>query len=388
MNEAKQLHRDLMNAIVPILPRAVYHDIRRVVTLAWAVTGLCRKGSVRLSAWAEEVTSAAHYAASRVRRFARWLHNPAINPAHWYPPLLRAALIDWTPLTRVYVALDTTVLAPFVLIRASLIYRGRAIPLAWRALRRTSAMVSFDAYQIVLDQVWAIIPAGVIVTLLGDRGFLHERLIHYAEKHQWHYRLRMTRDTLIQRPGQMTKAVDQLRPPIGQAHFYQDVRLFGTGIGPVQLALATPTDQPTDPWYIVSDEPTNVQTLDEFALRFDIEESFLDDKSGGFQVQTTELQTPEALERLFLILAIATLHCTSIGVGVVRAQARRWVDTHWDRGLSYLKIGWRWVNQQYRRGWRVFRTFWLDPAPDPEPTHASRRQAALPKQQWRVVLLC
>jgi len=45
----------------------------------------------------------------------------------------------------------------------------------------------------------------------------------------------------------------------------------------------------------------------------------LDDKSGGFQVQTSELQTPEALERLFLILAIATLHFTSIGLEVVRA---------------------------------------------------------------------
>src|SRR5215470_11738133 len=163
MNEAKQMHRDLMNAIVPVLPRVIYHDIRRVVTLAWAVTGLCRKGTVRLSAWAEEVTSSAHYAASRVRRFGRFLHNNAIKPALWYPPLLRSALSDWTDATRLYVALDTTVLAPFVLIRASLIYRGRAIPLAWRALRRTSAMVSFEHYRPVLAQVVALVPPGVKV---------------------------------------------------------------------------------------------------------------------------------------------------------------------------------------------------------------------------------
>ncbi len=370
MNEAKQIHRDLMNAILPVLPRAIYGDIRRVVTLAWAVTGLCRKGTVRLSAWAAELTRSAHYAASRVRRFARWLHNPAIDPARWSPPLVRAALIDWTPGSRAYVALDTTVLAPFVLIRAALIDRGRAIPLAWRALRRTSALVSFEAYQPVLDQVGAILPAGVSITLLGDRGCWHERLIQYAGQHHWHYRLRMTGDTLIPRQRQATKAVDQLRPPRGQAHFYPDVH------------------QPHDPWYSVSDEPTDVQTLDEFSLRFAIEENFLDDTSGGFQVQTNELETPEALERLFLILAIATLHCTSIGIGVVRAQLRRWVDTHWDRGLSYLKIGWRWLNQQYRRSWNAFRTFWLDPAPDPEPVHASRRQAAVPKPQWGLILQC
>lgn len=388
MNEAKQLHRDLMNAMVPILPRAVYHDIRRVVTLAWAVAGLCRNGTVRLSAWAEEVTSSAHFAASRVRRFARFLHNQAIKPADWYPPLVRAAVSDWSPGTRAYVALDTTVLTPFVLIRASLVYRGRAIPLAWRALRRTSAMVSFDAYRPVLDQVRTLVPNGVIITLLADRGFLHEQLITYTRQQGWHVRLRMTSDTLVQRPGQPTKAVAQLCPPPGHAHFYHQVALFGAAVGPLHLALACPIDQPTDPWYVVSDEPTDLHTLEEFGLRFDIEENFLDDKSGGFQVQTSELQTPEALERLFLILAVATLYCTSIGVGVVRAQARRWVDTHWDRGLSYLKIGWRWVNQQYQRGWRSFRAFWLDPAPDPEPAHASRRQAALPKPHWSVALLC
>jgi len=178
--------------------------------------------------------------------------------------------------------------------------------------------------------------------------------------------------------------------PMSDSHaqFYHNVSLFGTAIGPVHLVVAQPADAPDDPWYIASDELTSQLTLDEYGLRFDIEESFLDDKSGGFQVQTSELQTPEALERLFLVLAIATLHFTSIGLEVVRAGVRRWVDTHWDRGLSYFKIGWRWLVQQYRRAWRTFATFWLDPAPDPAPAIASRRQAALPRQQWVVAQIC
>src|SRR6266487_1489083 len=102
-------------------------------------------------------------------------------------------------------------------------------------------------------------------------------------------------------------------------------------------------------------------------------EAFLDEKSGGFQLQASELSPPEALERLLLIVAIATLHLTSLGVGVVQAGKRRWVDTHWDRGLSYLKLGWRWRQQQYQREWQAFAPFWLDPAPDPFPALASRR---------------
>ena len=87
-NEAKQMHRNLMNALLPILPRTVYHDMRRVSTLAWAVVGLCLAHIVRLNAWAEVLESRARYASSRVRRFSRWLHHPATLLPEYYLPVL------------------------------------------------------------------------------------------------------------------------------------------------------------------------------------------------------------------------------------------------------------------------------------------------------------
>jgi hypothetical protein len=209
--------------------------------------------------------------------------------------------------------------------------------------------------------------------MLADRGFVHEQLIHYLRKQQWHFRLRLPDDTLVHLEAGPASPVRDLCPPAGESRFIQQVAHLGTAVGPVHLALACLLDAPDDPWFVVSDEPTDAQTLDEHGLHFDIEEAFLDEKSGGYQIQTSELATPEALKRLLLILAFATFHLTSLGVGVVRVGKRRWVDTHWDRGLSYLKIGWRWRRQQYQRGWQAFAPFWLDPAPDPLPALASRR---------------
>ena len=166
MNEAHQMYEDLLKALGPILPRTVYQDVRRVRTLAWAITGLCLTHTVRLGAWAQVLEGRAQYAASRVRRFARWLHHPAISPVQWYTPVLQAALVDWPAQTSFYVALDTTALTPFVLICASLLYRGRAIPLAWRAIRRASTKVSFEDYQPVLEQVRTLLPAHLIVTFV------------------------------------------------------------------------------------------------------------------------------------------------------------------------------------------------------------------------------
>jgi hypothetical protein len=58
------------------------------------------------------------------------------------------------------------------------------------------------------------------------------------------------------------------------------VSILGADVGPVSLALASLFDQPDDPWFVVSDEPTDAKTLDEYALRFDIEEAFLDAQIG------------------------------------------------------------------------------------------------------------
>jgi hypothetical protein len=390
MTDSRQMFLTLMRAFVEHIPRAAWGDMRRLVTLAWAVVGLCLSKKVSLPGWGEAVESRAQKAASRTRRFARWVDNPKVQVQPVYAPLLRAALCRWQTAGRVYLALDVSVLkgSPFVLIRVALIYRGRAMPLAWRVLRHASATVGFADYQPVLDQASRCLPLGLTGVWLADRGFVHAELLQWLQQAHWHYRIRLTGDTLIHCPDRRVVAVARLCPPSGEAHFYHGIRLLGHAFGPLHLALAQLDAPNQDPWYLVSDEPTDLTTFDEYGLRFDLEENFLDDKSNGFQVEASRLTTPEALERLFLVLAIATLHFTSVGVGVVQRKLRHWVDIHWDRGMSYLKMGWSWLRQQFRRGWPVLPPFGLAPQPDPEPAVASRRHAARPGPQWRTVFNC
>lgn len=87
---------------------------------------------------------------------------------------------------------------------------------------------------------------------------------------------------------------------------------------------------------------------------------------------------PEALSRLFLILATATLYLVNSGVAVVTSRQRHQVDTHRHRGLSYLQLGWRWARYALSHGKRLFTSLWLRAGPDPEPVFASNKQAAQP----------
>jgi hypothetical protein len=354
------------------------------MVLAWAVVGLCLTKTVNFNQWGEVVISDAQYASSHQRRFERWFHNQHIKPIKFFFPLLRAAMQIWPPEQILYLAIDASDLKNgYLLIRLALIYRGRAIPVTWRVIKHNSTSVSYKDYKVILKQALLILPPGQPIILLADRGFVHANLIKFCRKHRWGYRLRAKSSTAVRLPDRRVASMAKLCPPPGQAHFYQNVYILGENIGPVNIALATPDDD-EDPWYIISDAPTEVTTLDEYALRFDIEEGFLDDKSGGFQLESTKLDDHEAISRLFLVLAVATLHFTSVGCEVVKRQTRRWVDTHWDRGMSYLKIGWQWLRQQFRKNWPVLPPFQLDPKPDPEPAIASRRSGPHPKRQWVV----
>ncbi|CAK0781206.1 hypothetical protein CCP4SC76_7770002 [Gammaproteobacteria bacterium] len=100
-----------------------------------------------------------------------------------------------------------------------------------------------------------------------------------------------------------------------------------------------------EPWVILSDEPTGPETLREYGLRFNIEEGFLDQKSNGFQWESSCLRDRFALQRLCFVMAVATLALICQGSAVVAEGRRRVIDPHWYRGHSYIRIGWDWIQR-------------------------------------------
>ena len=88
------------------------------------------------------------------------------------------------------------------------------------------------------------------------------------------------------------------------------------------------------------------------------------------------------MERLYLVVALALLFATTQGMAVQIQGLRTQVDPHWKRGLSYLKIGLRWLKGVLNKG----RTF-LSPIPlltqDPQPCFASKKAK---KQYYDAIL--
>ena len=348
-------------------------DLRHLKTLAWMMVGLIHSGSISLCAWTPFVISRAQYSQSTVRRFRRWLDNDTIEVHALYGPLMQQALVGWVNQT-LYVALDTSMLwDTYCMVRLSVIYRGRAVPLVWMVMEHGSAQVAYEVYKALLDRAATLMPFACRVVFLADRGFADTKLMRHLKQMEWHFRIRIKENFWIDHRGQRRFQVRDISLAPGHARFWHGVKVTAQHFGPVHLAVARSLGS-NDYWYVVSDEPTEVNTLQEYGLRFDIEENFLDDKSNGFQLESSLIRSAKALERLCLVLAMTTLYLVSQGTSVVQRGKRRLVDPHWSRGTSYLKIGWKWVSYALSRGYELLTSVFLSSECDPEPAIASKKQ--------------
>ena len=371
------------------LQAAPWKDARHKQTAAWMLVGLLATMEVALTRWCPFVKGRAESAQSSQRRFHRWLNNPRISVLRLYLGLLQRVLLDFRD-RKVYLALDTTMLwNTYCVVYVSLIYRGRMIPLAWKVMEHESASIAFREYRRLLRILEKPL-RGKEVYLLADRGFVHRDLMRWVKRTpHWHFRIRYKAGIGLHRwdGGRFLPLAWRANP--GQVVCYHGVYVTGQH-EKVHLVIGWQLGA-EEPWVILSDEPTYPETLAEYALRFDIEEGFLDQKSNGFQWESSRLRNRHALHRLCFVMAVATLILVCQGSTVVAEGKRRIVDPHWFRGHSYARIGADWIRRVLAVGGTLISHLALVTAVDPQPARASRkppeRSAWIKTLPWKIRLL-
>ena len=187
-------------------------DRRHLQTLLWMGIGIICSECISLPKWRVYVRTRAVLAQSHQRRFSRWLHNPRINVQRLYSSLIQKALAEWNASVLTVIEDTSQLWGEYCLIRLSVQYRGRAVPIVWRVIRHQSSSVNFSTHQAMLKRAARLIPAGVSVCLLADRGFADTALMRYLrEDLHWHFRIRVKSNTWIYRPGKGWKQLNQYR---------------------------------------------------------------------------------------------------------------------------------------------------------------------------------
>jgi hypothetical protein len=317
--------------------------LSQVKTLAILVAAAMRVERVSLANLGRQAVGNVKH---QIKRCWRFVANERVEPADAMRGVVaRLVRKRKKPLV---VAVDWVDVRGFQTLVASAVLRGRAVPLCWAS---TTGHVyaghrSRNAFEESLLLVLrSMVPRAVKVILLADRGFGRCALAAFCRRHGFSYLIRIGPKVTVKFKGFHGKLLDY---PVtkGIAKVLQDVAYRADGAVTQHVVVRWPHGLPPERdecWFLMTDlSGTARQLCALYARRMTIEQLFRDGKSkrNGWSLRDTQLKTPERLDRMVLVLAIAYL--LLCGVGLIAKRDHRpsaWCSTTRDGECSIFRIG-------------------------------------------------
>jgi Transposase DDE domain len=245
----------------------------------------------------------------RYQWIARVLMNRLIDPDAVIAPLAREVLArlasEKQPLVLI---LDQSKLNERHQVLMLAVRSGeRALPLLWR-VEQTEGAIGFSVQKELLEAAAALLPDAAEVCLMADRFYGTADLIALCQDHQWDYRLRLKGNLIVQE-GATRSTTGQL----AQAKVFalENVQLTAKQVT-TNIGIIHDPDH-AEPWIIaMAAQPGYLKTL-EYSARWGIEPMFADFKTRGFGIEDTQIQHPDRLARLLLVMALALYIAVSTG---------------------------------------------------------------------------
>src|SRR3954471_6586303 len=238
-----------------------------------------------------------------------------LDVATCFAPLLAWVLRGWRS-SRLALALDATSLGDrLTVLSIGVVYRGEAIPVAWKALPANVAHAWAPELRALVRAFAGLVPADYTVIVMTDRALYARWLYREIQALGWHPVLRVTKLSKFRKRGS-TKAI-----PVTALVPRPGCRWQGRGVAFPKKAerrlectlLACWEEGCEEPWFLVTDlAPDRAEGL-WYGMRSWIEGGYKLLKSGGWQWQATRMTEPDRAERLWLVLAVATCYVLAMG---------------------------------------------------------------------------
>lgn len=299
---------------------------------------------------AEEVEGTAKGAINRTWRFTAndrvHVSDAMQGPLQW---LLRSRAWRELPLL---VTLDWTEVRNFHTLMAAGVIRGRGVPLLWASYEEWKFHKSQNNLEEgLLRLLKSLLPEGVTVILLADRGFGRTELARTCQQLGFRYVIRIKPDVYVKCPRYRGKLND-LPVKRGTQLLLRDVEFRKENPVTQHVAVCWKKGLPKERdecWFLMTDLPDKVPKLtDLYGRRMTIEEFFRDKKNRrhGWALRNIQITKPERLDRLLLILALA--YWLLVGVGLIalaKHPPTTWCSSNRREACSVFFIGMKMIDR-------------------------------------------
>jgi hypothetical protein len=357
MSSSQELYNRLNEKLRELVP---VKNGKQVTNWIWIVVGVLQSQSPNLSKIANCLPMETQ-ATSRVTLIRRWLMNPHVKVWMFYKKILEHVLAGWSAVDA-YLILDGVMVFGdrWQIFRVSLQHGCRAIPIAWTIVEG-EGLVKVTKLKSMLEKVHKFLKKHVKrVIFLADAGFRDCDWAQLCLKLGWNYGIRVACNTYITMTDGTSDRLDNLVPENCNRYF-QNGLLTREAKLQTNVSVTWTTNQKGELEMValITDQIACRARLREYSCRMSIEQSFRDDKSGGFDLEHTRLQHAQRIDHLLLAIAIATLWCHELGEFVLEQgnSSRCQVDPAYNRNLSLFQLGLRWLKRCLATGLHILPDF-------------------------------
>jgi hypothetical protein len=287
---------------------------------------------------------------STTRRFERLLANGHLE-VRAARAAVGAAVLEQGRGQTLWLALDethqgqTATGARLGMLALRLIYRERAIPLAWVCYRPGEAAAPFPSLiDQLIDEVATLLPSDTHVVLMTDRGLSWPSVIDQCRRVGWSFLCRVQGSTRLATDDGVCRPIRDRAPRPGTRWQGRGRAFLKAGWRAVSV-VAVWRRGDDESWLLVTDlDPAWVRCT-QYRHRMDEELSFRDDKTAGFEWDASRVRDPAHMDRLLLVLQLAACFVLAQGVFVLLHGFRSVLERPDRRTLSLFSLGLRWLDR-------------------------------------------
>jgi hypothetical protein len=280
--------------------------------LAALVSGIVASQSTQLPRIAAKVPDG-RKPESRVKRFARWVGNDYITIERFFVPYAEVLLAQLALQPLVLVIDGSVVGRGCMALMIHVVYKGRALPLAWVGRRGKKGHFPEALHLALLAQVHEVIPPGAPVVVLGDGEFDGTGFQQALDEAGWSYVCRTGSHVTASWAGR-TFRLETVRWCIKPGTLVElpAAALTREAYGPI-LLLCCWAQGYKEPLYLVSNLDSAEEACRLYAKRFRIETFFSDQKSRGFHLHKSHIADQQRLSRLLVAACLAYIWIIYLG---------------------------------------------------------------------------
>lgn len=341
MSDNLRRYRAIRDALTQCYPGQPSGTVaRHLITLAALISGIVGSKSTQLPHIAAKVPNGTK-PESRVKRFARWCDNADILEEVYFLPYADVLLRHLALQTVVLIMDGSGVGRGCTALMIHVVYKGRALPLAWRVRQAPKGHFPEALHIAVVALMREVIPEGTKVVLLGDGECDGTALQATLQEAGWSYACRTAMSTVATWEGE-TFRLDTLGTCIkpGTLIAFKEVKLTRDAYGPV-MVLSCWAKGYHEPLYLVSNMATAEEACRLYAKRFRIETFFSDQKSRGFHIHKSHMSDVQRLSRLLIAACLAYIWIVYLGSICEKEQWRPIIHRRKRCDLSLFQLGLR-----------------------------------------------